>query len=436
MLMAATGSSKRATIVILRWVLIIAFSYLLIVDPAAHLVPGWVGLLIAGALGSNLIVSRLPEEWFERRVVDFGIVLFDALWVTLGLSWAPNVSGDLFLLYFLVIFVAAVGESLPMIVGSAVVVALAYGAMLSLHGTDAPPITATTLLRVPFLFVVALFYGYFVTQIRGKRNEATEARLRDQAKTELLAAVSHDLRNPLGNAENLLALAIEAQAEGQEVDRTLLMRAQVNVRRVSSLVVNLLQAATIEAGRVHFQMTLCQLNDVVDDVVSLAGGEAQLKGVGLHCEIDPALPEVVADHLQLSRIVMNLVDNAIKYSPAGGSVTVRTHAESDTVTVEVEDAGPGLSPEQCATLFAPYQRTTLSTYKPGTGLGLYIVKRLAEAQGGTVSLRSHVGEGSIFAVSFSCSLGFSRDRLGRERDQHGVLPAVPVAPENLPAEAA
>lgn len=393
-------ASRKSTVVTLRWVLIIAFSYLLIVDPVSQSVPGYVAVLIVGVLASNLIVARLPDAWCESQGFEIVIVIFDALWVTLGLSWAPNVSGDLFLLYFLVIFVAAVGGSLSMIVGSAVVVAVAYGAMLSTRDGGEAYLTTAALLRVPFLFVVALFYGYFVTEIRGRQSEANDARSREQAKTELLASVSHDLRGPLGNAENLLAIALEMQEGGTPVDRGLLLRAQVNVRRVSLLVTNLLQAASIEAGKVYFQMAPVQLNDIVDDVYNLALGGAQLKDVNLRREADAALPEVTADQVQLGRIVGNLVDNAIKYTGNGGAVVISTSADEHSVRVDVRDTGPGMTPEQCASVFAPYRRGKASERAPGTGLGLYIVKRLTEAQGGSVAVNSQVGVGSTFTVSF------------------------------------
>ncbi|MCK6555587.1 HAMP domain-containing histidine kinase [Candidatus Binatia bacterium] len=405
-------ATRKSTVVTLRWVLIIAFSYLLIVDPVAQAVPGYVALLIIGALASNLVVARLPEAWCESQVFEIVIVIFDALWVTLGLSWAPNVSGDLFLLYFLVIFVAAVGGSLSMIVGSAVVVAVAYGAMLSMRDGSEPYLTTAALLRVPFLFVVALFYGYFVTEIRGRQSEANDARSREQAKTELLAAVSHDLRGPLGNAENLLALALEMQEGGASVDRGLLLRAQVNVRRVSLLVTNLLQAASIEAGKVYFQLAPVQVNDVVDDVLTLAQGGAQLKDISLRRELADGLPAIVADQVQLGRILGNLIDNAIKYTTNGGKVVVSSSADERAVCVAVRDTGPGLSAEQCTSVFAPYRRGKASTRAAGTGLGLYIVKRLTEAQGGSVTVTSEVGVGSTFTVSFPRPVPAEREPMG------------------------
>jgi signal transduction histidine kinase len=392
--------SKSQTVVMLRWVLIIASSYLLILDAATPRVYPGVALLIAVALTSNLVIARMPEPWLETRIFDFGVVLFDAGWVTLGLAWAPNVSEDLFLLYFLVIFIAAVGESLQMIVGSAVVISVVYGATLSLHAGGGLRLTTTELMRVPFLFVVALFYGYFVTELRGRRSETAEARLREQAKSELLAAVSHDLRGPLGNAENFLVLMLDAQADGQAPDRSLLLRAQVNVRRVSSLVSNLLEAACIEAGQVHFQMTPVQLNEVVSDVLNLEGSAAVLKETTLKRDINPEVPAALLDHLQVSRIVTNLVNNAIKYTDVGGTVEVRTGYDAESVYIAVRDSGPGMTEAQCHELFAPYRRVQLHGYTPGTGLGLYIVKRLTEGQGGQIHVASTVGVGSTFVVSF------------------------------------
>jgi signal transduction histidine kinase len=380
-------------------VLIIASSYLFLLDESGGRIQGRLALLIALALGSNIVVGRLPDRWMGSPLFDFGIVLFDAAWVTLGLLWAPAVSGDLFLLYFLVIFVAAMGESLPMIVGSAVLVSLVYGASLSWHPGGDFRLTTTALLKVPFLFVVALFYGYFVTEIRGRRKEADEARLHEQAKTELLAAVSHDLRGPLGNAENLLTLALQADPQPAGSQHELMLRAYVNVRRVNTLVSNLLEVACIQSGQVHFQWAPVQLNDLVDDVYNLEAGAAVLKGVKLSSETRAGLPVITADQVQVGRILTNLVNNAIKYTPPGGTVVLRTDYDDDTVRVSVHDTGPGMSPEQCAALFAPYRRVHVGGYTPGAGLGLYIAKRLTESQGGAIKVSSQQGAGSIFVMS-------------------------------------
>jgi len=390
---------KKHTVILLRWVLIIAFSYLLLLDQRANaLRPGLIAL-IAFVLASNLVVARMPDRWLESFVFDSSIVLFDAVWVTTGLLWAPTASSDLFLLYFLVIFLAAMGESLSMIVGSAVLVSLVYALSLSLRSGGAFQLTTPVLLRVPFLFVVALFYGYFVTELRGRRSEAAEAVGREQAKTELLASVSHDLRGPLGNAENLLALALDN--DGQDpANRLLLLRAQVNIRRVSLLVTNLLQAEAMKAGQLVLQFIPVQLNDVVDEVFNLEAGAALLKKVTIRKEPDTELPVVTADMVQVGRMVANLVSNAIKYTGPGGAVVVRTACDADQVRVSVEDSGVGMTGEQCQALFTPYRRVHAGSSVPGTGLGLYIVQRLADLQGATVSVTSVAGKGSTFVIAF------------------------------------
>jgi len=398
---------KKNTVVLLRWVLIIAFSYLLILDNSVHRVAFPLVILIAVALGSNLVVGRLPEHWTSKALFDFGIVLFDAAWVTLGLIWAPQASSDLFLLYFLVIFIAAMGESLVTIVGSAALVSAVYGYTLTAHSGTQFHLGAGALLRVPFLFVVALFYGYFITEIRGRRNEATEAHLREQAKTELLAAVSHDLRGPLANVDSLLGLVLDEQDEGQPPDRDLLLRAQINVRRVTSLVTNLLEAACIESGQLHLQWVPVQVNDLVEDVFDLESGAALLRKIVLRRELDPHLPVISADPVQASRILANLVNNAIKYTDVGGTVVIRTRSDRETVSVSVQDTGKGMNATQCQALFAPYRRVHLGGYTQGKGLGLYIVKRLTESLGGQVQVSSESGVGSTFIVSLPRGHGSS-----------------------------
>src|SRR6185295_3972299 len=122
-------------------------------------------------------------------------------------------------------------------------------------------------------------------------------------------------------------------------------------------------------------------------------GAAQLAGVELSKDLDTHLPSLVADYVQVGRILVNLVDNAIKYTPRGGTVSIRTMGGDQNVSVAITDSGQGMSAEQCAGLFAPYRRVHLGGYTQGKGLGLYIVKSLVEALDGTVQGSSRPGNG-------------------------------------------
>jgi signal transduction histidine kinase len=277
---------------------------------------------------------------------------------------------------------------------------MVYGYTVSAQTGDDFRLTASALLRVPFLFVVALFYGYFVAEIRGRRNEAVEARLRDEAKTELLAAVSHDLRAPLGNAQNLLELALDCD-EGEMPDRGLIMRAQVNIQRVVSLVSNLLQTASMKNGEVRLHLANAQINDVVEDAIHLQTPAAAIKEIAVERQLDAHIPVTPLDTMQLGRVVNNLLDNAIKYCPKGGTVRLATSYDAHSLRIAVRDSGPGMNEEQCQQLFAPYRRVHIGGYSHGMGLGLYIVKCLTEAMGGTIEVASEVGRGSTFTVTLA-----------------------------------
>jgi signal transduction histidine kinase len=390
---------KRHTVVLLRWVLIIASSYLLLFGPDGAEVDLARAGFIVFVLASNVVLNHLPDRWLRSRAFDLALVVFDTGWLTASLALSPHASDDFFMLYFLVLFVVALGESLPMIVASASVITLVYGYGLQ-HALGPHAMTSATFLRMLFLFVVAMFYGYFVTALRTKRREASEARALERAKTELLASISHDLRVPLSNAENYAMLMIEGHCGGiSEKVHAMIGRLQANLRRVATLVANCLDATRIEAGQLHLQRTPVGLNDIVEDALQLEASQAVTKKIALRTELATDLPIIMGDMMQIGRVVSNLVGNAIKYTPAGGTVTVRTYRADDGVGLDVTDTGPGIDPAEQDAVFEKFERLRAGKHLPGTGLGLFIVKTLVAAHGGRVGLRSRVGEGSTFTVT-------------------------------------
>ncbi|MBI4515736.1 MAG: HAMP domain-containing histidine kinase [Deltaproteobacteria bacterium] len=393
-----SGQDKRYTVVLLRWVLIIASAYLLLFGPSGPDVDLGRALFVALVLGSNVVLNHLPQRWWESRAFDMALVLFDTSWVTVSLAWSPQLSDDFFMLYFLVLFVAALGESLPMIVGTAGVITALYGWGLS-HATGVNALTSEAFLRMLFLFVVALFYGYFVTALRGRRREAAEARALEQAKTELLASISHDLRGPLSNAENYALLLLEGDCGAlSDKQRDFTARLHANLRRVTSLVTNCLDASRIEAGRLRLQRTPLQFNEVVSDTLQVEGTQAAAKGISIERDIDPTLPPITGDMMHLGRVVANLLGNAVKYTPKGGHVRVRTRIADHGVCLDITDSGPGIEPGEQGTIFDKFERLQSGRHSPGTGLGLFIVKNIVSAHGGSVHVHSVLGGGATFTV--------------------------------------
>ena len=235
--------------------------------------------------------------------------------------------------------------------------------------------------------------------VRASRVLETEQRLvqelRELARyrSELIATISHELKTPLtailGHAE-LIA--------DRHPDLTSLDAIIRNAQRLNNLVANLLHYSRIQ-GRRETVRRAVDLAELCEASVDLLGIRAKQAGVGLQFLARPAEPVVVfGDPEELARVIDNMVDNAVKYTPEDGSVTVSMSVEEDQVSVEVTDTGLGISLTDQSHVFSAFHRSTnpnaLSV--PGTGLGLPIAQRIAESHGGALSLTSELGQGSTF----------------------------------------
>ena len=219
-------------------------------------------------------------------------------------------------------------------------------------------------------------------------------------KDELLGMAAHDLRNPL-NANSAFITFLLQDAESFSPDnRTLLDRLRTNSEYMLRLVENVLDFSAIQAGHVRLQPEQTPVDAIARDVVETMRIIAEGKEVEVRYTSDGALPVLEIDRVKITQALQNLVSNAVQYSPAGGVVDVRAHANAEWVTIEVEDRGPGIPEAELPNLFKPFTR--LSTVKlskqRSVGLGLAITRRLVEAHKGTIEVRSVVGQGSTFTM--------------------------------------
>jgi signal transduction histidine kinase len=388
------GLQQAHTVLLLRWVLIIATSYLVLFSRPLKDTPPGVGLFVAAYLGSNLLLTTLLRRVRKWPRLDLALVLFDTVAVCTGLALTANAAIDFFPVYFLVIFVGALSEQLRVVVGVAVLISVVHLATLSAFVDFSRLVDGGYILRIPFLFVVALFFGYLVQCVRGQQR-AEKARARQRRRTEILSAVTHDLKSPLGVIQSLAGLLLEHDAGALNDQQTdLVRRIHASARRAIQLSVNLLEAARIDAGRLRLQRRPVNVQNIVTDAVALARTASYLKRVTLHVCADPGLPIMVLDAVQAERAVSNLIDNAIKYTPAGGTVNVSARYTLGQLVLEVRDDGPGIPASEIPRLFEKYRRGIESGWIEGSGLGLFIVKAVAEAHGGTVELESGPGRGT------------------------------------------
>jgi signal transduction histidine kinase/HAMP domain-containing protein len=222
----------------------------------------------------------------------------------------------------------------------------------------------------------------------------------DTLKSEFVSTVSHDLRAPLtlmrGYATMLSMVGAMNDQQKEFVSKIL-----GSADQMGALIENLLDLGRIEAG-VGLDLEPIAISTMVEGVMTTYRPQAVNKQIELSAELDPGLEPVEADATMLRQCLANLVDNALKYTTAGGSVRVKAYQQDLEQVIEVEDTGLGIAPTDQARLFEKFyrarRRETLAI--KGSGLGLAIVRSIIQQHGGKVSVESKLGEGSTFRLSF------------------------------------
>jgi signal transduction histidine kinase len=172
------------------------------------------------------------------------------------------------------------------------------------------------------------------------------------------------------------------------------------VKRLARMISQYLDITRLESGATVLRRAPVRLETVLDRLLLLLEPVAAQKGIRLTGRIDPALPPLVADADLLSRAIENLISNAIKYSPTGTEVTVQASADEEAVSIEVAGQGYGIPEADLARIFEKFYRVprALDAGTPGTGLGLALVREIAELHGGAVLVKSEVNAGSRFTL--------------------------------------
>jgi len=208
--------------------------------------------------------------------------------------------------------------------------------------------------------------------------------------------VAHDLRTPLTRLRNVAESALVA--DDATAMREGLARALDEADRVSATLTALMDISEAETGTLKLQPTPGRLATVVDEAVSLYADEAEERGTILASAIDPMLT-ITADRTRLRQVLANLIENAVKYTPSGGRITIEALPADAWLTIAVADTGAGIAAEDLPHVWDRLYRGDASRSARGLGLGLSLVKAIVEAHGGRVSVASTLGQGSRFTVT-------------------------------------
>ena len=404
----ATSGSRP--FLILRYTLIVATAYLLLVEREFALPAPGIILLIVAALASNVVIAQLPPHVTNQRAFSAGVILGDTLWITTALLYSHQFEADFFYLYFFVLLLAAIGESLQVIALTALVVCAAYLYVLSVNGTVLSLWHSPSLIRLPFLFTTAAFYGYLIDRSRRDQRRAREQAFADlerlvaQRTADLTAtnhelsafaySVSHDLRAPLRAIDAFSQALLEdynGVLDGQGQDY--LRRVRANAGRMSQLIDDLLQLSRLTRAEMHFEpIDLSTMaRGIAADLQRTDAGRTVAFQIepGVNAHGDPRLVRVLLE---------NLIGNAWKYTsrhPTAHIAFGRT-SEGDEVVYYVRDDGAGFDLAYADKLFRPFQRLHTIEEFEGAGVGLATAQRVVRRHGGRIWADAAPEKGATF----------------------------------------
>ena len=229
-------------------------------------------------------------------------------------------------------------------------------------------------------------------------HDLTDVRRADQVRRDFIANVSHELRTPLASIKSVIETLQTGALHDEAAAPDFLARADLEVDRLTQMVEELMELSRIESGQVPMSRGPVDMASIVAAAAERLRPQAVRRRIDLRVEGGQP-PPIDGDAERLERAVVNLIHNAIKFTPDGGSVTVRTALDGGAVTVQVADTGAGIAAEDIPRVFERFYKADRARARAGTGLGLAVVKHTIEAHGGTVSVHSREGEGSTFELS-------------------------------------
>ncbi len=221
-------------------------------------------------------------------------------------------------------------------------------------------------------------------------------------KSEFISAVSHELRTPLTSIKGYAALLMSGKlGDIPDQVRDRLARINTHSDNLVKFINDLLDIARIESGKAEMNLTKTNLVQMIENVHDLLTPQLQTKNIQWKMDIDPHIVDIAADHNQLERVVINLVSNAIKFTPEGGTISMKALKFNDMIQIDVTDTGIGISEKDVKRLFDEFYRVDnqINQNLKGTGLGLSLAKKIVEAHNGKIKVTSQLNQGTTFSFT-------------------------------------
>lgn len=239
----------------------------------------------------------------------------------------------------------------------------------------------------------------FNTMLDAFRADIVQLEKLERVRSEFLGNVSHELRTPLFTTQGLIETLLHGAVDDKKVNRDFLQKALNNIERLNLLLEELIDISRIESGEMKLRLRFFDIVGLLSDTVHNEQFHAEQQNIKLILSGDTSKPiEVFGDRERLRQVLVNLIDNAIKYSESNDFITVKFTEQTDSVELTVEDTGIGIPPQHLPRIFERFYRVDKNRSRDvgGSGLGLAIVKHIIEAHDSTINVESAVGIGTKF----------------------------------------
>jgi signal transduction histidine kinase len=361
-------------------------------------------MLFSGLLSVALGWALAYGAWRRRvglRVALASIGALGPLFVLVNVAFTARLmflsTHDLGLLAVLLLFALTPGIAVSTLLGGRIagsVDALSAGAAAMARGDLATRVRAD---GVAELRGLAESFNSMAAHLETAARERAET---ERARRDLIAAVSHDLRTPLASLRALAEALDDGVVDDPAGVRRYLRLMTGETERLNMLIDDLFELARLESGALRLDRSPSPVQDLISEALERMTAQAGRKGLQLAGEVVGDPPPVLIDGQQVTRVLLNLVQNAIRHTPADGSVTLRAAPAEDGVLVEVRDTGEGIVADDLPRVFDRFYRgDPARTREAGAGLGLAIARGIVEAHGGRIWVESEPGRGTRFAFT-------------------------------------
>jgi len=229
--------------------------------------------------------------------------------------------------------------------------------------------------------------------------DLTELRNLQTTRRELIGNISHEFRTPLAGIKAMVETLGGGAVDDKKAARDFLTRIDSEVERLTQLVAELTELSRIETGKAELKKEPVDINQLVEEVIAQLSPQAERQKLSISQDFAADLPSVPADKDRVQQVIANLVHNAIKFTPAGGRITITSRALKGSAVIDIADTGIGIRKEDLARIFERFYKGDKARAVEGTGMGLAIAKHVVEAHGGNIWVESEEGKGSSFSFS-------------------------------------